>query len=366
MVDDCPQLLDVLNEVLTAHGFEVIQALGAERAFEALEAHHPEIIVCDVMMPGIDGFKFNEEVKQHPEWFDIPFIFLSALSQPEDIRLGKEAGCDDYITKPFDPLDLVSVLRGKLHAAQQRRRRSSDKLDQYRKRVIYTLSHEFRTPLVAINTGTELLLDQQTNLDRVNFQRLLESVHRGGIRLQRLVEDFMTLQQIDSGAAAATAERLRRKHLLWQVAQRAIENFRDQMNDPRLSVETVQQLKDDSQAEVAAEVCEIQIINALQRLLSNAHKFGGPGNLITVGVRGDDISSSIFVRDRGPGLAPEVAAEACKLFTQIDREKNEQQGCGLGLTIAASYVGLNRGELHFERPEDGTGLLVEMRFRHVV
>jgi len=324
-----------------------------------MEENPPEVVVSDIMMPDQDGFSLQKILRQHPKWCHIPFIFLSALSEPDDVRAARELGCDEYLTKPFDPEDLRAVICGKAKIARDRQEKSAQELEGYRKRLVHTFSHEFRTPLVAINTGTELL--KTTELEKEQFQKLLDSVHRGGLRLQRLVEDFMCLQQIENGSAGKVAERLRARLSLETVASEAVHNYLDSVQDRTLVIK----IKSEIDEEVWIEAYEPQIQGIVGRLLSNAHKFGGLQNPVTLIVRATMDSASLIVRDHGPGMSEEVAKNACELFSQIDREKLEQQGCGIGLTIASHYASFNGGKIYFHNPIDGKGLAVELRLPRV-
>lgn len=361
VIDDHEPLVGVLTEVLSGTGFHVFSALNAEDALQFLDHQPPDIIICDVMMPGIDGFTLYDKVKQNPEWCNIPFVFLSALSEPSEIRFGKALGCDDYLTKPFDPVDLLATLKGKLSTFKKREELIAKRVEQYRRRIIHTLSHEFRTPLVAINTGTELLLEQFDSMDKVRIFRLLESIQRGGLRLQRLTDDFMTLQQIDSGAALNTCNKMKRSTSLFRVAEAALESFKEaghyNTDSIRLDLPTPEQLGD-----YYAEIYDVQIVDVLKRLLGNACKFAGNFGGIEIRFGRDRQNAFVSVRDRGTGLPPEIMQRACELFTQIDRDRLEQQGCGLGLTIAHYYSGINGGNLTFHTLPDRAGFEVRVNF----
>jgi len=349
--------------VLRSHGFEVSVAASASEALRFLERETPDVIVSDIMMPETDGFMLHHTLRTHPLWCHVPFIFLSALSEPEDVRAARERGCDEYLTKPFDPAELGAIIRGKAMLSKERRTKNQEQFDGYRKRVIHTLSHEFRTPLVAINTGTELLLDNPaTRTDEDHFRKLLESIHRGGLRLQRLVEDFMSLQQIETGSAAKVAERLKRKVAVASLAKEALDHHADTSQDPNQLIEFRNEVGEDR---IWVEVYDAQVHNIISRLIANAHKFAGSNVPIAVIVRATMDTASIVIRDRGPGLPEGLVNNACELFAQIDRDKLEQQGCGLGLTIASHYAKYNRGRLLFHSPLEGSGLEVELRLSRV-
>jgi signal transduction histidine kinase len=363
VVDDCANIRMVLEEVLRSSELNIITAATANEALGILESERPDVIVSDIMMPETDGYTLQQRVREHPEWAQIPFIFLTALSDPTEIRVGKARGCDEYLTKPFDPEDLRAVVRGKALIAKERREKNKQQFEGYRKRVIHTLSHEFRTPLVAINTGAELLLDRSTAFEEQQFKQLLESIHRGGLRLQRLVEDFMSLQQIETGSAQKVAERLRQRIDLETLAKECIDYYLDLTQNPSLLIELRSDLGAGEEAFV--EVYDAQIHNIISRLLSNAHKFGGSSFPALLMIRATMDTASLIVRDRGPGLPEMVVQNACELFSQINRDRLEQQGCGIGLTIASHYAKFNGGSLLFHSPFDGVGLAVELRLPRV-
>ncbi|MFN8388885.1 MAG: response regulator [Bdellovibrionota bacterium] len=362
LVDDSQELLDVLQEILAKTGFNVELAASADAALRSLAARIPDMIVCDVMMPEKDGYQLFSEVRSNPEWGHVPFIFLTSLAGRDEVLYGKSSGCDDYLTKPFDPEELVAVLKGKLALAAHRKKLVHSQFEGYRRRIIHTLSHEFRTPLVSINTGTELLLDEERQLNDEQIRRLLESIQRGGYRLERLVNDFMLLQQIDLGHAAASCQRFRRSQPFFLLVESVVESFQESL--PKAQVKRNVKLLETTPAAQDARVSiyDVQVAHVIQHLLSNALKFGGPDKPIDVSVRLEGGEIVLGVRDYGPGLSDRDVARACELFSQIGRETTEQQGAGLGLTISQYFTKINNGKLSFGKPEEGNGLYAQLTF----
>jgi len=366
VVDDNAELLAVTREILEVHGFDVLTAFSVAAALDILTEQTPDMILCDVVMPDRNGFELRDEVLRNPEWCDLPFIFLTALSSEDDIRMGKASGCDEYLTKPFDPDDLISVVTGKVALLRKRQEMANVRMENYRRRIIHTLSHEFRTPLVSINTGTELLLDQHNSLGDEQVTRLLESVLRGGQRLERLVDDFMLLQQIDLGHAEYTCELYRQRVPLKAIIESAVEGFRDALLHPeQVAVEVV--LPDEEALQkLYVKVYDVQIVNMFNRLLSNANKFGGNKGPISIKIGVDSGNVYASVLDCGPGLDNGVRSEphdfALKPFAQINRETYEQQGCGLGLTIAHYFAEINGGRLFLRNRSDQSGLEARVVF----
>mgnify|MGYP006288425315 CR=1 FL=1 len=120
-VEDNEDLLYNLKLMLELNDYEVITAKNGEEALALLEKTSaiPNLIISDIMMPKMDGYAFFNELSNHPQLNQVPFIFLSAKSTPEEIRFGKMLGIDDYITKPFHKKDLLAVIKGKLQRSQK-------------------------------------------------------------------------------------------------------------------------------------------------------------------------------------------------------------------------------------------------------
>lgn len=116
VVDDNKDILDNIRLVLEFNEFEVLTALNGKEALKLLEEIEspPEVIISDIIMPIMNGYDFFTAVSKNPLWNSIPFIFLTAKTSPEDIRLGKMLGVDDYLTKPFNEEDLIAIIKGKL------------------------------------------------------------------------------------------------------------------------------------------------------------------------------------------------------------------------------------------------------------
>jgi putative two-component system response regulator len=118
LVDDNPLLLSGARMTLEMKGFQVVTAKNGREALQVLEKVHPDLIVSDVMMPECDGFTLLAQIRTRPEWISIPFLFLTALDDPQSLKRGRELGADDYLTKPFSPLSLVQAVNSRLARAR--------------------------------------------------------------------------------------------------------------------------------------------------------------------------------------------------------------------------------------------------------
>lgn len=134
IVEDEEIIRESVADILELNGFNLLTAVDGLQALNLLETETPDLIIADIMMPNMNGYQFFQRVRSNPEWVWIPFIFLSAKGEGEDIRFGKELGADDYLRKPIDAEDLIAAVIGRLRryeALTQANPRSTPALNGY-------------------------------------------------------------------------------------------------------------------------------------------------------------------------------------------------------------------------------------------
>jgi DNA-binding response OmpR family regulator len=114
VIDDDPVILELLRVNFEIEGFDVICATDGDEGLQQAHAHQPDIVISDIMMPRRDGLQLLTDLKSHPDTEDLPVILLSAKAQKAEVEQGLDMGADDYITKPFDPLELIDRLNAVL------------------------------------------------------------------------------------------------------------------------------------------------------------------------------------------------------------------------------------------------------------
>jgi two-component system, OmpR family, alkaline phosphatase synthesis response regulator PhoP len=117
-VDDQVHIVRLIQVNLERNGYQVVTAYDGEQALEKVKEENPDLIVCDVMMPRKDGFEVLREVKADPTTRDIPFIMLTAKAQDADVFRGWSSGVDAYLTKPFNPQELLAFVKRVLDASK--------------------------------------------------------------------------------------------------------------------------------------------------------------------------------------------------------------------------------------------------------
>lgn len=351
VVDDNPLIVNVLKGLFGNENYQVYCCSNGEEALGVLDKKWVDVIICDVMMPEMDGYQLHDLIREKPELSHIPFVFLTALGG-EEVDRGKEAGADDYMVKPFNPRELLSMVRGKIKRSRKLKSLAEENNESFRRKIIHTLSHEFRTPLVAINTGTELLLDQDGKIDSSKAFNLLSAIQRGGQRLEKLVNDFMLMQQIEAGIAQKLFDTRARTVVMAELVEQVLDAQKLTLEKQGFAIA----MKDLSSA-AKVLVYEPQIEDILMRFIDNAVKFSGDTRELEVVIHTQLDMVVTEMRDRGIGIDVDRIREAIDVFGQIDRDKLEQQGGGFGLAISNRYATINGGELEFANRKGGGAVI---------
>ncbi len=134
LIEDNPEVRENTSEILSLANYEVIEAQNGRIGVELAQQHKPDLIICDIMMPELDGYGVLHILSKNEETASIPFIFLTAKTEKADIRKGMNLGADDYLTKPFDDTDLLSAIEARLRKSAMQHKQyelSADGLDNF-------------------------------------------------------------------------------------------------------------------------------------------------------------------------------------------------------------------------------------------
>lgn len=360
VVEDHDLLLYAIRDILDAEGYNVVTATDGVDALEKMQEITPDLIIADISMPRMDGYRFFEEVHAHPEWVPIPFVFLTARAEREDRLRGKAMGAEDYIVKPFDPQELVVVVNSRIGRAEAIREATETEFEDLKQQIITLLSHELRTPLTSVYGYTELALEEATGLPPGDFQQFLVGIKKGADRLTQLVEDLLMVVRLDSGE-------LQREFDLLGTVQDSLSEMIVRTAKVEAAQATGQGI--DFELDIPNElppvlVHEYFLSDALSRLIDNAVKFSRRDQRrVSVKAYVADDQVNIAVQDWGVGIPPDQLDRLFERFGQINRRQMEQQGTGLGLVIVKALSECMNGRVRIESSQEepsGTTVTIQL------
>lgn len=340
VVDDNPVNPKLLTSILHGANYQVLTAGNAEEALQLIETQVPDIILLDVMMPGIDGFSLCRKLKRDDKYADIPLIFITSLSQQEDIVEGFNAGGNDYIVKPFNRQELLARVRNHLHLydmLQENKRLIALSEDASRSKTEFlaSMSHEIRTPLNSIIGMAEVLNDTKLTEEQRDFVRIFRTA---GESLLAIINDILDLSKIEAGQAESETIDFHLPSLLSSVA--SILSVRATERNVNISINC----HPDVPSGLRGDPTRLRQI--LINLVGNGVKFTENGN-VDIFVKKESETQLLFsVKDNGIGIPVEKQQLIFESFTQADSMTTRKYGgTGLGLTICQKLTQILGGEI---------------------
>lgn len=357
IIEDMKDLRDDVVEMLNMEGFE---AMGAENGLVGIEVARdkkPDLIVCDVTMPEMDGYGVLEEVRRDPETATIPFIFLTARTDRGNVRQGMVLGADDYLTKPFNVDELLDSIHTQLRKRVEFNEAANRRLEDLRKNITTALPHELRTPLGTILGFSEMLTTEAQRLKPDQVADWAGHINRAGHRLHSLVENYLYYVRLQVASQSEANLQEYRDAVLMDISTIVesetvrIAHKYNRYGDLDINIKGTDQ---------ALQIGYQDAVKIVDELVDNAFKFSEAGKPVTIADTLTDTHYELTIQDQGRGITREQI-EAIGAYMQFDRWFYEQQGMGLGLAIVMQLTHLYDGELTLEG--DGKGTIARLRLR---
>src|SRR5687767_10458387 len=197
VIDDTEEIRMIITESLNLYGFVTMSAEDGTTGVEMARKNMPDLIICDINMPNMDGYATLTALREEDSTATIPFIFLSGASDKLNMRRGMELGADDYLTKPFTHKELMAAVNARLEKHADLKRESEKKLDELRGNITMALPHELRTPLNGILGLANIMIDDYANMPPEEVLESAKYIHESASRLHRLIENFLLHSQIE-------------------------------------------------------------------------------------------------------------------------------------------------------------------------
>lgn len=354
IIDDDQLVCEMISTSLQLEGFATITALDGNEGVAAARTHAPDLIVCDIVMPNLDGYETLKALRNDPTTAMIPFIFLTGQAGKSDMRQGMLLGADDFLAKPIMTGDLVAAIRARLQKQALVKRETDRKLDELRVNLSISLPHEIRTPLSGIIGFAEILRDDVKSLTPEEISDMAKIILKSATRLGHMVENFLTFAQLQMLAATSAPKAFVGKDTtvmfdlhIEEIADKKAKEY-ERLNDLKLSLGGAE-----------ASITTQNGKRIVEELVDNAFKFSSQGQSIEIATQAADEFWVLTVRDSGVGMESKDIAQI-GAYKQFERKAREQQGSGLGLAIALKMSELYGGTLKVES-EIGKGTFVTVR-----
>jgi two-component system, sensor histidine kinase and response regulator len=355
VVEDNVIVLQSVVESLRINGYTVLSATNGADAVIVAQTHLPDIIISDIMMDGMDGYGLLNELRKEPSTALIPFLFMSAKTDFDDIRFAMNLGADDYITKPFTPTALISTIKTRISKRMMMQSVINDKIKQLTENLAYAMPHELRTPMTAIMGCADLI---KRNLSPLNVDEILlcsDLIDTSVRRLYRLIEQFNHYAQL----TLIEAEKSRQDKLYAQLSMYGGEIISEFVHEESTRQERHDDIIiEDNIGEAVLPIKPYYLELVIREVMNNACKFSKAGTPLRVILSKSSDGYSIAVNDQGRGIS-KPHQRNIEAFTQFDRQQYEQQGVGLGLALVKKIIHLYNGKF-FIQSEPAVGTTVQI------
>ena len=348
LIEDEQVLREGIADVLTFEGYKVIEAADGRNGIEQALKQLPDLILCDIIMPEMNGHDVLRQLAKNEDTRLIPFVFITALSERPDIRTGMEMGANDYLTKPFSHEELLKTIDKQLEKSEEIRKQKEGALNELRSNIIYSLPHELRTPLTGLLGYGQLLMECPDDFDSLMIRDAGRDIYSSVMRLNRLIRNYLMYAQLElnKGFPPQPYELNTAGEICQEMAMKIAKEYNRQSD---LEIET---------GSAKAIITEEEFSKIVEELTDNAFKFSVTGQKVKLKYWSDPVLFHLRIEDSGHGIPTEKIGKI-GAYMQFDRGIYEQQGAGLGLFLVKSITEIYGGSFNIKSEID-KGTIIEI------
>jgi len=339
LIEDNPNVLLNTSKMLQAEGYIVISANNGREGLEVAQQHIPSLIICDIMMPEIDGYGVITALHNNPATTTIPFIFLSAKSDKTDFRQGMELGSDDYLTKPFTRDELLGAINAQFKKKEIINSYYKQELDNLRGNISKSLPHQLLFPSIEVMGLADILVKNYHAMEAHEVPDIGKRIRKAGRDMHEMVKKFLLYAELESTESNPEwIKQIRNSKStfvdieLASLATKVAESY-NRISDLNIDIKDASIQISDSYLSVIAK-----------EIIDNGFKFSAEGTSVDIFGSCDDKEFSLCITDRGQGIEPEQLANF-GAYIKFEKKLYSQQGTGLGLAIAKRLTELHGGRL---------------------
>lgn len=356
IVDDNPTNLRVLVDYLDQAGFQTLVATDGERAIQQVRLFPPDLILLDIMMPGLDGFETCRQLKANVTTQDIPIIFMTALTDTSHKVKGFKVGAVDYITKPFEQPEVMA--RIKTHLTIQRQRQELQRLNRSLQEVNNALqeanitkdkffsivAHDMKNSFGMLFNYSELVVAIAEEINNPDLSETSHHLYEAAKKTATLLENLLEWSRLQRRVMIFDPQDID----LFQVITESVDLFGGLANQKNIELQHSLDLDT-----YFGYVDQNMIYTVLRNLINNALKFTPSGGQVDLSARFQGEFVELSVRDTGIGIEPDHLADLFKLDRKHTTYGTEgEKGTGLGLTLCKEMVERNGGQIWVESQVD--------------
>lgn len=357
VIDDTVAFVRGISHILETKGYQVITAYDGLEALELAKSELPDLILCDIVMPEIDGFAVLKEIRETDAIATTPFIFLTAFTDAKNQRIATEMGADDFIYKNEINARLESVIKTQLEKHTRIQRRMMQRINTVGKNISYALPHEFRTALNEISNLANYMNQMADRIEVSEIKEISSDIIYSNKRLMKITENFLVYARIqeffdnpDKLIMLRTFTTEEPLSIIKSIGETISERY-SRINDFYI---------ESGNDHISLELSSENFFKIFSELIDNAFKFSVADSKVKVNHWIDENYMYFEINDSGRGM-DEKQISNIGFLSQFEREVYEQQGAGLGLTISKLLIELHGGTFKIiSKLNEGTDIILRL------
>jgi len=362
IVDDVSRNIQILGNILSQKKFQIAYAQSGREALDICSVQEFDLILLDIMMPGMDGYEVCEVLKNNEATKDIPIIFLTAKADMDSIIKGFEIGGQDYITKPFNASELLARVNNHLLIKRQKEQlkimnnhledvvrdrtieletanHKLNILDKAKSNFLSIISHEIRTPLNGIIVLTELLEKSKIDDEQKEHVNFLKDV---SARLMKFSNTALLITNLNAHNQLPEILPVSINNLIHD----SVETYKREHSTSTLKID-YNLLADNILVKVDSDLIKICFSN----IIENCDRFAGEDAALNISAKKNYRSLKLVFTDNGKGFSEDALSNVFELFAAGNILYSE--GTGLGLATCKLILDTHEAKINAENIENG-------------
>lgn len=336
IIDDEPKNIQVVGALLLREGYEVITARNGEEGLAKAREAAPDLILADLMMPGLSGTEVARQLRDDPDWNPVPIVFLSAATDKSFILEALAAGAVDYIAKPFHGAELLR--RVELHLGLHRTTRALEEAIAEKNRLIEVLAHDLKNPLGSVRFAARLLEEQNAG---EKIDQLAGMILDSSNRAIEIVESLLEIRSVESAKATLKIEPVGIDEVVHEVRT----GFLTHAEEKGIRLEEIKG-NEGPFLVLGDRTC---LLRVLENLISNAVKFSPRDATVRISLIRYNTMVEVLVEDEGPGILPHEINLLFQRYARLSsRPTAGESSTGLGLSIVKDLVLAMKGRIAYQ------------------
>jgi len=337
VIEDTLNVRENICEILETEDYEVHSAENGRLGLEMAANIQPDLVLCDIMMPEMDGYETLKAMRQNIATSTVPFIFLTAKNTRQDQRLGMELGADDYIPKPFTIDELLGGVAMRLKRSAEFIEKSEKKLHELTKNMGTPITDVIKEPLKAVVGFSRMLMTEYSHMEKFEMAEFNQLIYRAGMKLNSIVGKSFLYYQLESLGLDKGKLETKKKESSRNIKSLA-ENMANELAIEMNRQDDIMLNFEDANLQLPAEY----FLTTIREIIENAMLYSPKRTSVRVLGGRDGDHYIVTVRDEGLGMTQDQISKI-GAYQKFQDDLEDKAGVGLGLANSKKIIELFDG-----------------------